>query len=96
MNIYALQKSSLEGLPILSHVVEKMFKRYRAESAALATDQYELEYSGKVNDVIPVCKYRSTQTGLRVVVAEVQGPVVNGYFCLGAFCGNKGVLTLRT
>ena len=60
-----------------------MFKQYRADAAALAADEYELQYSGKVNDIIPVCKYRSRKTGLRIVVAEIQGPLVNGYFCLG-------------
>ena len=60
-----------------------MFRQYRAEATALAADEYELQYSGKVNDIIPVCKYRSRKTGLRIVVAEVQGPLVNGYFCLG-------------
>ena len=62
-----------------------MFKHYRAEATALAADEYELQYSGKVNDIIPVWKYRSRKTGLRIVVAEVQGPLVNGYFCLGTF-----------
>jgi len=60
-----------------------MFKQYRGESTALAADEYELQYIGKVNDIIPVRKYRSRKTGLRIVVAEVQGPLVNGYFCLG-------------
>jgi len=46
-------------------------------------DDYELQYSGKVNEVIPVTKYRSKRTGLRIVIAEVEGPLVNGYFCLG-------------
>ena len=63
----------------------KMFKQYRAEAVTLAADEYELQYSGKVNDIIPVCKYRSRKTGLRIVVAEVPGPLVNGYFCLGIY-----------
>jgi len=61
----------------------KMFKQYRAEATAIAADEYALQYSGKVNDIIPVCKYRSLKTGLRIVVAQVQGPLVNGYLCLG-------------
>lgn len=32
---------------------------------------------------VPVFEYRSKNTGLTVVIAEVDGPVVNGYFCLG-------------
>uniref|UniRef100_U5EMA1 Putative zn2+-dependent endopeptidase insulinase superfamily n=1 Tax=Corethrella appendiculata TaxID=1370023 RepID=U5EMA1_9DIPT len=38
--------------------------------------------SVKVNGVIPVHKYRSDKTGLTVILAEVEGPVVNGYFAL--------------
>jgi len=52
------------------------------ESTAI-DDRYELQYSGKVNEVIPVLKYRSKRSGLRVIVAQVEGPLVNGYFCLG-------------
>uniref|UniRef100_A0A182P602 Peptidase M16C associated domain-containing protein n=1 Tax=Anopheles epiroticus TaxID=199890 RepID=A0A182P602_9DIPT len=36
----------------------------------------------KANEVIPVHKYRSERTGLTVIVGEVEGPVVNGYFTL--------------
>ncbi|GLH01355.1 Presequence protease, mitochondrial [Gryllus bimaculatus] len=43
---------------------------------------YELICSLKANDLIPVHKYKSTVTGLTIVIAEVEGPVVNGYFCL--------------
>jgi hypothetical protein len=32
---------------------------------------------------IPVAKYRSKKTGLSVCIAQVEGPLVNGYFCLG-------------
>ena len=44
---------------------------------------YELLFSGKVNDVIPIVKFKSSLTGIQVVIALVDGPVVNGYFCLG-------------
>ncbi|XP_046403336.1 uncharacterized protein C05D11.1-like [Ischnura elegans] len=43
---------------------------------------YELICSLKANDIIPVHKYRSRTTGLTVAIAEVEGPLVNGYFCL--------------
>ena len=46
-------------------------------------ENFELLYSGKSNNVIPVYKYKSKKTGLQVVIAQVGGPVVNGYFCLG-------------
>lgn len=44
---------------------------------------FRLLCSLKANDLIPVHKYKSSLTGLTVVLAEVEGPVVNGYFCLG-------------
>lgn len=37
----------------------------------------------KVNGTIPIYKYVSELTGLKVVLALVEGPVVNGYFSLG-------------
>ena len=47
-----------------------------------ALGKYEVVSSLKANNKIPVTKYRSTRTGLTVTVAQVEGPVVNGYFCL--------------
>lgn len=44
---------------------------------------FNLVCSTKANGKIPVHKYRSTATGLTLIVAEVEGPVVNGYFALG-------------
>lgn len=32
---------------------------------------------------VPVHKYRSEKTGLTIVIAAVEGPLVNGYFTLG-------------
>ncbi|XP_023340158.1 uncharacterized protein C05D11.1 [Eurytemora carolleeae] len=43
---------------------------------------FKLLVSTKANGRIPVEKYRSSSTGLTVVIAQVDGPVVNGYFCL--------------
>lgn len=45
--------------------------------------KFELVASSQANDLVPVRKFRSTRTGLTLVLAEVDGPVVNGYFCLG-------------
>jgi len=45
-------------------------------------DQYEELALLKANNQIPVAKYKSLRTGLTVTVAQVEGPVVNGYFCL--------------
>lgn len=43
---------------------------------------YELLFTTKVNGVIPVHKYKSKKSALKVIIAEVDGPVVNGYFVL--------------
>lgn len=52
------------------------------------TNKLRLLTSAKVNGTIPVHKYESELTGLRVVLAQVEGPLVNGYFTLGKrlFC----------
>ena len=47
-----------------------------------ATEHYSVVSRLKANNKIPVTKYRSLRTGLTVTVAQVDGPVVNGYFCL--------------
>ena len=47
-----------------------------------ALEKYSVVSSLKANNKIPVTKYRSERTGLTVTVAQVDGPVVNGYFCL--------------
>ena len=46
------------------------------------SELFELQYSGEVDEVVPVFKYRSKSSGLTIVVAQVPGPLVNGYFCL--------------
>ena len=52
-------------------------------SPASNMGSFELVCSLKSNDTIPVYKYKSTNTGINVFIAEVDGPVVGGYFCLG-------------
>lgn len=44
---------------------------------------FKLISSTKASDIIPVNKYVSEKTGLTVIIADVEGPLVNGYFCLG-------------
>jgi len=44
---------------------------------------YDVVYSVKADGNIPVTKYKSKKTGLTCVIAEVEGPLVNGFFCLG-------------
>lgn len=43
---------------------------------------FELISSAIVSDIIPIKKYRSKATGITVCIANVEGPLVNGYFCL--------------
>ncbi|KOB79134.1 Uncharacterized protein OBRU01_00203 [Operophtera brumata] len=43
---------------------------------------FKLISSTKASDIIPVSKYVSEKTGITVIIAEVEGPVVDGYFCL--------------
>ncbi|KAI5736858.1 hypothetical protein M8J76_007821 [Diaphorina citri] len=43
---------------------------------------FKLICSSKANNLIPVHKYKSVNTGMTVVLGEVEGPVVNGYFAL--------------
>lgn len=47
------------------------------------TGNFELLYSLKAYDRIPVYEFKSKHTGLTVVIAEIEGPVVDGFFCLG-------------
>lgn len=43
---------------------------------------FELVHCVKAFNRIPVYEFKSKYTGLTVVIAEVDGPVVNGFFCL--------------
>lgn len=43
---------------------------------------FKLVTTVKANEKIPVAKYKSSLTGLTVILAEVEGPIVNGYFAL--------------
>lgn len=44
---------------------------------------FKLILSSKASNVIPVNKYVSQKTGLTIIIANVDGPLVNGFFCLG-------------
>jgi hypothetical protein len=45
--------------------------------------EFEVILRGKANNVHEVTKYRSKSTGLEVVHAAIEGPIVNGYIVLG-------------
>ena len=46
---------------------------------------FKLLNSVKVNDDIPVQKFVSTKTGIKVYVAQVQSPVTSAFLALGIF-----------
>ncbi|XP_027214952.2 uncharacterized protein C05D11.1 isoform X2 [Penaeus vannamei] len=46
------------------------------------SSNYEFLCELRASGTIPVVKYRSRRTGMNVVIARVEGPVVNGYFTL--------------
>lgn len=46
------------------------------------SEDFQLVFSGKIEDFTPVSKYKSKRTGLTVYIAEVDYPTVNGYICL--------------
>jgi len=46
------------------------------------SEHWELVSSLKANNAIPVERWRSLRSGLSLTLAQVEGPVVSGYFCL--------------
>lgn len=44
---------------------------------------YELLFEGLDNNKIPVKKYRSKTTNIKIVFGDVVGPLVQGFFCVG-------------
>lgn len=48
----------------------------------MALGDFEYVCTVEANGSIPVSKYKSKKTGLTVFLAAVDGPIVNGYFCL--------------
>ncbi|OWF39921.1 uncharacterized protein C05D11.1-like [Mizuhopecten yessoensis] len=48
----------------------------------MAESRFEFLYDVTADGNIPVSKYRSKNTGISVFIAQVEGPLVNGYFCL--------------
>ena len=51
----------------------------------MAAPMFDLVYTVTADGNVPVTKYRSKKTGLTVFIAQVEGPLVNGYFCLGKY-----------
>lgn len=58
---------------------------------------FKFLYEVKADGDIPIAKYKSENTGITVCIAQVEGPLVNGYFCLGkqTGCLNSSTRGLR-
>ncbi len=54
-------------------------------SAADGNSEFVKVFSAKANGIHPVTKYRSKSTGMEIVHAEIEGPMVNGYIVLGEY-----------
>ena len=45
-------------------------------------NHWELLTNITIDDTLPVHKFRSKRTGMTIVLAPGESPIVNGYFCL--------------
>lgn len=54
-------------------------------SAADGNNEFVKVFTAKANGIHPVTKYRSKSTGMEIVHAEIEGPMVNGYIVLGEY-----------
>ena len=54
---------------------------------------FKVQYEAVCDGRIPVSKYKSLKTGLTVCFADIDGPIINGYICLGNYVYIFGVLT---
>ena len=61
---------------------------------ATSIDSFELVHDVVSNSKIPVRMYKSKDTQLTVAIAQIEGPLVNGYFCLGKCLCRSELLTL--
>ena len=59
----------------------------------MSAPSYEKVASCEVANV-PIAKYKSKKTGLVVCLARVEGPLVNGYFCLGKCCDDHYLMKI--
>ena len=61
---------------------------------ATSIDSFQLVHDVVSNSKIPVRMYKSKDTQLTVAIAQIEGPLVNGYFCLGKCLCRSELLTL--
>lgn len=50
---------------------------------AASCENFKLVYNVICNGKVPVSLYKSVDTDLSVFIAQIDGPLVNGFFCLG-------------
>ena len=68
-----------------------------SKKMATSTDNsFRLIYDVVSNGKIPVRFYKSSDTQLSVAIAQIEGPLVNGYFCLGELYSSFFFIFLRT
>ena len=53
------------------------------------TQHWELQTRINLGNVLPIYKYRSKRTGLTLILAQADSPIVNGYFCLATEAWNN-------
>ena len=69
--IYTLQQNSTNSIEdVLTYCDKPICKNW------------ELVTNVTIEDTLPVYKFRSKRTGMIIVLAEAESPIVNGYFCL--------------
>lgn len=52
-------------------------------AAAVANKSFQKICHSQSNGLLGVTKYVSKRTGLTVTIADVDGPTISGYFCIG-------------
>lgn len=67
----------------------------QGNSTKSLADNYEYVCELRASGSVPVAKYRSKRTGLHIVLARIEGPLVNGYFTVGKFVWHPFVPPVR-
>jgi Zn-dependent M16 (insulinase) family peptidase len=72
------KKQKLKAEELESKNAEKLSQ----DTAILDTSHWKVLSSFNLSSSLSVVKYRSAKTGLTIVLARAESPIVNGYFCL--------------
>lgn len=56
--------------------------QYLGNFTSSLAEHYDLLCEYQASGTVPVAKYRSKRTGLHIILARIEGPLVNGYFTL--------------